>query len=110
MYTRTIAVIALGAIACAGSQRTPLSRAGDERDDGAGDLALASLKLQTPADTEPRGFVDQRATRAYDYGAAYGGDPYGGNGYGGGGGGGFGGDPYGGAGYANWRMPQWSYN
>jgi hypothetical protein len=107
MNARVIAVIALGAIACGGSQRTPLSRAGDERDDGAGDLALASLKLQTPATDEPQGFVDhQRATRAYDYGAAYGGDPYGGTPYGGA----FGGDPYGGVGYANWRMPQWSYN
>jgi hypothetical protein len=107
MYARSIAVIALCAIACGNAQRTSLSRAGDERDDGAGDLALASLKLQTPPDEPPQPFIDQRATRAYDYSAGYGGDAYGGDPYGGGG---FGGDAYGGAGYANWRMPQWSYN
>lgn len=103
MNVRAIAVIAIGAIACGGSQRTPLSSAGDDRDDGAGDLARASLKLQTPADDEQESFVEQRATRSFEagYGDPYGGDPYGG---------GFGGDPYGGAGYANWRMPQWSYN
>jgi len=104
MSTRATAVIVLGAIACGASQRPPLSAAGQDKDDGAGELARASLKFQT-SDDEEQGFADQRATRASDYDNQYGGDPYGGDPYGG-----FGGDPYGGAGYANWRMPQWSYN
>ena len=96
--------IACGVIACGGSPKTPLAGTGTDKDDGAGDLARAALKFETSDESEP-GFVDQRATRSYDYDNAYGGDPYGGDPYGG-----FGGDPYGGAGYANWRMPQWSYN
>lgn len=108
MTLRAVVVIALGAIACGRSQHAPLANAGDERDDGAGDLARASVRLQTSAPDAPSAssssgdrFAEARAMR---YGGElYGGDPYGGAG-------GFGGDPYGGAGYANWRMPQWSYN
>jgi hypothetical protein len=107
MSARVPAVIVAATIACAGSQRSPLSKAGDERDDGAGELARASLRFETP-DDDAQGFVDrdarQGARRVYDAGNVYGGDPYGGAPYGG-----FG-DPYGGAGYANWRPPQWSYN
>jgi len=103
MSVRAAIVIAIGAIACGATQRVPLAPPGDDKDDGAGELAHAALKFQTSEDAEP-GFVEQRATRSYDY-DGYGGDPYGGDPYGG-----FGGDPYGGSGYANWRPPQWSYN
>ena len=106
MSARVTWLIVLATVACGSAQKPPLSRAGDDRDDGAGELARASLKLETTDESEPDGFVEQRATRAYDVGM-YGGDPYGGDPYGGGA---FGGDPYGGASYANWRMPQWSYN
>jgi hypothetical protein len=104
MTARVALWIVVAAIACGGSPRTPLAPTGADRDDGAGELARASVKFETADETE-QGFVDQRATRAYDYGNGYGGDPYGGDPYGG-----FGGDPYGGAGYGSWRMPQWSYN
>jgi hypothetical protein len=105
MSSRASALIVVGAIACGASQRVPLAPTGDDKDDGAGELAHAALKFQTPEDAQQPGFVEQRATRAYDFDSIYGGDPYGGDPYGG-----FAGDPYGGAGYANWRMPQWSYN
>ncbi|HEY5921686.1 MAG TPA: hypothetical protein VIV11_08440 [Kofleriaceae bacterium] len=104
MSTRLGIAIVIGTVACGASQRAPLAPSGDDKDDGAGELAQAALKFQTSEDAQP-GFVEQRATRAYDYENGYGGDPYGGNPYGG-----FGGDPYGGTGYANWRIPQWSYN
>jgi hypothetical protein len=104
MRARVALMIVVGAIACGGSQKTTLAPTGDDKDDGAGELARAAHKFETSEDTE-QGFNEQRAARAFDYDNAYGGDPYGGDPYGG-----FGGDPYGGAGYANWRMPQWSYN
>src|SRR5262245_34658362 len=85
--------------ACGSSQRAPLAKAGDDKDDGAGELARASLQLTTPAG-EPGTFNEARA-KPRDYG--YGGDSYGGASYG------YGGDPYGGIGYANWRVPQWTY-
>ena len=97
MTARAVAVIAVGALACGGSPRPRLSKAGADRDDGAGELAQASIRFQTPDERET-GFVEQRARRAFD------GDPYGAVAYGG-----FGDDAYGGTGYANWRMPQWSY-
>lgn len=91
-------------LACSGSQHTPLSKAGDERDDGAGQLAQASLRLATPSEEdEAGGFSDDpRAASRYDpaYGA-YGGNPYGGDPYGG--------AAYGGATYAGWIVPQWTY-
>src|SRR5262247_2966926 len=104
MSTRAVALTVVGAVACGASQRTPLAPSGDDKDDGAGELAHAALKFQTSEDAEP-GFAEQREPRAWHADSAYGGDPYGGDPYGG-----FGGDPYGGAGYANWRPPQWSYN
>jgi hypothetical protein len=105
MGMRIASVIVVGTIACGASQRVPLAPSGDDKDEGAGELAQAALKFRTSEGTEQPGFVDQRATRVYDFDNLYGGDPYGGDPYGG-----FGGDPYGGTGYANWRMPQWSYN
>jgi hypothetical protein len=92
-------------LACGSGQHATLSKAGDERDDGAGQLAQASLRLATPGenDSEAAFAGDQRAVPRYDpaYGAAYGGDPYGGGAYGG--------AAYGGATYAGWVVPQWTY-
>lgn len=93
------------ALSCGGPPRTPLSRAGDERDDGAGQLAQASLRLATPSDddtTDDDSFrEDRRVTVATTY-AMYGGDPYGGAPYGS--------SSYGGATYAGWVVPQWTYS
>lgn len=100
MSARAFAVLAAGALACGGSPRAPLASAGDDKDEGAGELARAAIRFETSADGAT-GFIEHRTTRGFDYDNSYGGDPYGG---------GFGGDPYGGTGYANWRMPQWSYN
>ena len=100
-----IAVIVLGAIACGSPQKVKLAPSGDDRDEGAGELAHAAQKFQTADGDEPGFASEQRPARNYDYDGAYGGDPYGGDPYGG-----FGGDPYGGTGYANWRPPQWSYS
>ncbi len=96
-----MAVLAAGALSCGGSQHAQLAAAGDDKDEGAGELARAAIKFETSSE-EGSGFADPRTTRAFDYEASYGGEPYGG--------GAFGGDPYGGNGYANWRAPQWSYN
>jgi hypothetical protein len=105
MFVRAVAVTAaLVGTACGSTPRGPLSqKAGDDRDEGAGDLAQASLRLQTPPPEErPTGFVEPRTNRAFDYfEGSFGGDSYGGATYG---------NAYGGVGYANWRMPQWSYN
>jgi hypothetical protein len=90
--------------ACGGTEHTSLRKAGDDRDEGAGQLARASLRLATPGEDEAEaGFADEpRAVPRYDpaYGA-YGGDPYGGAAYGG--------AAYGGATYAGWVVPQWTY-
>ncbi|NVB81993.1 MAG: hypothetical protein HOV81_26665 [Kofleriaceae bacterium] len=96
---RTLAglVVAL-LIACGGAQHTELAPAGSEKDEGAGELARASLDLRTPDSTDDSAFAD-RPSRSRDYG--YGGDIYGGDPYGG--------NPYGGTSYANWRAPQWNY-
>jgi hypothetical protein len=67
MSARVTSVIVAATVACAGSQRAPLPKAGDERDDGAGELARAALGFQTPEDDAP-GFVDQRARRVYEAG------------------------------------------
>lgn len=94
-----LAAVAASPLACGSPQRSTLSKtAGDDRDEGAGQLARASLRLATSGDEEPERFIDApRAVRSYDLGAAgaYGGDPYGGN-------------PYGGTTYANWTIPQWT--
>jgi len=90
--------------ACGSSQHARLTRGGDN-DEGAGELAQASMRLVTPDGKEDQaGFDDEGASRGRSHavGFAYGGDPYGGDPYGG--------DPYGGASYgAGWRMPQWNY-
>jgi hypothetical protein len=102
---RVIAMLVAGAIACGGSPRAPLAPQGDDKDEGAGELARAARKFETSQDEGVAGFNDERGPPRYDIDNAYGGDIYGGDPYGG-----FGGDAYGGSGYANWRMPQWSYN
>jgi hypothetical protein len=106
---RRFAGLLIALAACGGSQSTRLTRGGDN-DEGAGQLARASLKLSMDSgETDDEGFGDETTEdeyaqrRAYArYGDVYGGDPYGGDPYGG--------DPYGGTNYANWRMPQWNYN
>jgi hypothetical protein len=99
-------------LACGGAPHTALSKAGDERDEGAGELAQASLRLSTPAPTDDtRGFADEprrpRITNDYSYAAALGSLPYGGGPYGAGT---YGGAAYGGATYASWNPPQWTYS
>src|SRR5438045_3512086 len=86
-------------VACGGHQRVPLGPAGGDHDEGAGQLARASLRLETEAGDSAEGFRDDRPNAAASY--PYGGEAYGGDGYGG--------DPYGGASYAGWRAPQWRY-
>ena len=89
---RLVAVLAL--VACGGSPRAPLAKAGDEHDDGAGLLARASSSLVLGETEEPTG--EARIA-----------NPYGGNAYGGSV---YGGTAYGGATYGNWTPPQWAYN
>jgi hypothetical protein len=94
-----------GGLACGSSQRASLAKAGEDKDEGAGDLARASLHLSTGEGDEPESFAEAprpqaRWEQSYPYaygGAMYGGDPYGGL-------------AYGGTGYANWIVPQWSYS
>jgi hypothetical protein len=87
-------------LACGSSERASIRKAGDDRDEGAGQLARASMRFATPGDDDTEdGFADEpRVVPRYDpaYGA-YGGDPYGG------------GAGYGGATYAGWVVPQWTY-
>ena len=90
---RVVVVILVGGIACSSSPHPPLAKAGEDKDDGAGELAQASVNLTTPAQTSQKGFVEQRP-RPFD--TSYGSDSYGG-------------DAYGGTSYANWRVPQWTY-
>lgn len=106
-FAAACALTLLG-LACGGTTRAPLAKAGAERDEGAGDLARASQRLASKASqaAEPDPFAERgRPAGRYDYpyaygaygGSIYGGDPYGGM-------------AYGGTGYANWVIPQWSYN
>jgi hypothetical protein len=94
-----VAAALAGVIAC-GAKRGQLSKAGDDRDEGGGELAQASLRLMLGEDeSSATGFDDPRVPRRYeDYtlqgAGAYGGDPYGGS-------------AYGGATYAGWVVPQW---
>jgi len=83
-------------MACGATQHEPLARAGDSKDDGAGELAQASLRLMTPGEQRGAGFDDSRPRRP-NLDDAYGGTTYGG-------------DAYGGSSYANWRVPQWTYS
>lgn len=89
--------------ACGGSQQVSLARGGDEKDDGAGDLARASVRLRTGDGSAAPSFEDTRpAAPSIDYYP----NPFGDASYGGGA---YGGLAYGGVGYANWVIPQWSY-
>jgi hypothetical protein len=92
-------VLALAVLAaCGGASPPAVSKAGDNHDEGAGELARASIRLwlgggeRTPTPEVRRRHNDD----------IYGGDPYGGGAYGG--------DPYGGASYAGWTVPVWSYS
>jgi hypothetical protein len=101
---RLVALVAL--VACGGTPRTRLAKAGDEHDDGAGLLARAStnLALGEPEVTEApeRGWGG-----ATNGGDAYSGDAYGGDAYGGDT---YGSNMYGGATYGSWTIPTWSYS
>ena len=95
---RALCWLLLGAIACGGPARPPVGHAGDDTDEGGGELARQSIQLELggedPGDVaEPRDSARSGAVG----GDLYGGDPYGG-------------DPYGGASYAGWTVPQWSYS
>ena len=95
---RAVAFAALAA--CGGAIQPARNKAGDAHDEGAGELARASIQLWLGgADKTPLPDVHRRR--------AYGGDIYGGDAYGGGA---YGGDAYGGAGYAGWTVPVWSYS
>lgn len=111
MSPRVLLLPLLAALACGGVHTKPLTKAGDENDEGAGVLANASLHLRTGSGGDEEGFADDsertaRTTTAinpYLYGGEmYGGDAYGGDPYGG--------FAYGGTGYANWVPPQWQYS
>ncbi len=95
---RAVPWIVVCAMACGGSQRSPLAKAGDEKDEGAGELARASMRLTTGDDDEAGfGRAHARSRHGDEYGGeSYGGDPYGGA-------------MYGGATYGGWAMPQWTY-
>lgn len=89
------------AAACGGRATPAVNKAGDQQDEGAGELAKASIQLTLGGlDRAQAPGEDARRPRTY------GGDSYGGGAYGGAM---YGGDPYGGAGYAGWTVPQWSY-
>jgi hypothetical protein len=102
MRARVAALFAASALSCGSSQRASLSKAGDDRDDGAGQLARASLRLATPNaddDTSDDSFRDDRRASTTVY-SSYGGSPYGGDPYGA--------SSYGGSTYAGWVVPQWT--
>ena len=76
---------------------------GDDKDEGAGLLAQASLSFVGGGNGSDVAVNRARRPTYNAYGGAtYGGDPYGG-------GGAYGGDPYGGASYARWTPPAWNY-
>jgi hypothetical protein len=80
--------------ACGGHAQPAVNKAGDQQDDGAGELAKASIQLSL-------GGAERGGLFAHEAHRQYGGDAYGGSMYGG--------DPYGGASYAGWTIPQWTY-
>jgi hypothetical protein len=94
--------LVVAAIACGGPAHGPLAKAGDNLDEGGGELARQSIRLNLGDDS--RELAQTEATLA---GTGIGGDLYGGALYGGSL---YGGDPYGGAGYAGWAVPQWNYS
>ncbi len=80
--------------ACGGRAQPAVNKAGDQQDEGAGELAKASIQLSL-------GGVERGGLFAREAHRQFGGDAYGGSTYGG--------DPYGGASYAGWTIPQWTY-
>lgn len=100
---RTPCWLLLGAFACGGPARPAVNHAGDEYDEGGGELARQSIQLELGGDDSS----DVTAAHDFARGGSVGGDLYGGDAYGGGM---YGGDPYGGASYAGWTVPQWSYS
>ncbi|MFT3694516.1 MAG: hypothetical protein QM831_15315 [Kofleriaceae bacterium] len=96
-------LLALALVSCGGGAQK--LHAGDDRDEGGGLLAHASLTLQSDgsaSDEVESGGVKTRIPRRYrNVGTPYGGDPYGGAQYGG--------DPYGGTTYAHWTPPVFNY-
>jgi hypothetical protein len=80
--------------ACGGHAQPAVNKAGDQQDEGAGELAKASIQLSL-------GGAERGGLFAHEAHRQYGGDAYGGSMYGG--------DPYGGASYAGWTIPQWTY-
>jgi hypothetical protein len=95
--------LAVAAVACGGSQRGPLAKAGDTLDEGGGELARQSISLSIGDDGSEVAQAQANAARRNGYGGDfYGGLAYGGSAYGG--------DPYGGASYAGWTVPQWSFS
>ena len=81
---RLVGLSIAAAAACGGSQSTKLTRGGDN-DEGAGQLARASLKMSmdtTDEQDEPTydEYAEEEAyRRSLRYGDPYGGDPYGGD-------------------------------
>jgi hypothetical protein len=100
--TRAPGWLAIAVVACGGPPRGSLSKAGDNLDEGGGELARQSMRLTIGDDG--RELAQAETARR---GAGLGGDLYGGALYGGSL---YGGDPYGGVSYAGWAMPQWSYS
>src|SRR5207247_5114714 len=96
---RALAMVFAGALACGRAAQPGAHKAGDQHDEGAGELAKASIQLVLGTTEQ----VPDAPARAR---GGYGGDSYGGDAYGGGL---YGGDPYGGASYAGWTVPQWNY-
>jgi hypothetical protein len=92
--------LVFAAVAChPGPPAATLFPAGDEHDEGHGQLAQASARFLT----EDELVAAAKITPVRRH-RQYGGDDYGTEGEG------YGGDAYGAGGYANWRVPQWNYS
>jgi hypothetical protein len=102
MTSRLPWLVFASAVACHARPAPTLFPAGDEHDEGHGQLAQASAHFLT--DDELAAAANRPATPRRNR-RGYGGDAYGGDLYGG-----YGGDPYGGGGYAGWRIPTWNYS
>jgi hypothetical protein len=94
-----LASLAVVLAACGGARPAAPSKAGDPQDEGAGELARASMRLLVGGPDKAAPGAEARARPSGEGG--YGGDPYGGGAYGG--------DPYGGASYAGLAVQQWNY-
>ncbi len=98
--TTRLGWLVFAAIACHPRPPTAtLYPAGDEHDEGHGQLAQASARFLTADEVAPAKPVAERRRRR-DYGGDSYGDSYGS----------YGGDLYGGGGYANWHVPQWNWS